>query len=227
MNILAIDTATEACSAALLREDGKVFAEFEIAPRQHTRLLPKMMDSVLIAAACPRSSITHCAFSNGPGAFTGIRIAASTAQGIAIALRIPLVPISTLATLAQVSFDRQKSDSTMVALDARMNEVYWAIYRLEDGLAVLEGKESLNRIEDVKPQVVPATGAGHGWTVGHSIWSEWSGKNQIDIATDLFPDARALLKLAKQAVINNQQVDVDKVSINYLRNQVAEKSKKV
>jgi len=226
LNILAIDTATEACSAALLREDGVVFAEFEIAPRQHTRLLPKMMDAVLIAAACPRSSITHCAFSNGPGAFTGIRIAASTAQGIAIALRTPLIPVSTLATLAQVSFDRQKGDSTMVTLDARMGEVYWAVYRLENGLAVLEGNERLNRIEDVQLSMVPELGAGHGWSVGQSVWSSWLGDCRIDIADDLLPDARALLKLAKQAVTNNQQVDVDKVSINYLRNQVAEKSKK-
>ena len=173
MNILAIDTATEACSAALLREDGEVFAEFEVAPRQHTRLLPKMMDSVLQAAACPRASISHCAFSNGPGAFTGIRIAASTAQGIAIALKIPLIPISTLATLAQVSLDRLKGDSTMVALDARMGEVYWAVYRLEGGLAVLEGQESLSKIEDVKPlQTMPELGAGHGWTVGQSTWSK-------------------------------------------------------
>ncbi len=226
LNILAIDTATEACSAALLREDGEVFAEFEIAPRQHTRLLPKMMGAVLAAANCSRTAISHCAFSNGPGAFTGIRIAASTAQGIAIALNIPLLPISTLATLAQVSLDRQKGTTTMVALDARMNEVYWALYRLEDGLAVLEGEESLNRIEDVKLPIVPKTAAGHGWTVGRPVWAEWLKGNQVDIDEHLLPDATALLKLAKQAVINNQQVEADKVSINYLRNQVAEKSKK-
>jgi len=226
LNILAIDTATEACSAALLREDGEVFAEFEIAPRQHTRLLPKMMDAVLGAAHCSRAAISYCAFSNGPGAFTGIRIAASTAQGIAIALNIPLLPISTLATLAQVSLEKQKGATTMVALDARMNEVYWALYRLEEGLAVLEGEESLSRIEDVSLPLMPETAAGHGWTVGGPVWAEWIAENRIDIDENLLPDAKALLKLAKQAVINKQQVAADKISINYLRNQVAEKSKK-
>ena len=226
MNILAIDTATEACSAALLREDGEIFAEFEVAPRQHTRLLPKMMDAVLGAASCSRSAITHCAFSNGPGAFTGIRIAASTAQGIAIALKIPVLPISTLATLAQASLDKQQSSSTMVALDARMNEVYWALYRLEDGLAVLAGSERLSKLEDVKLTTLPEVGAGHGWAVGRPYWSSWVDEKSITIDDSLLPDASSLLKLAKQAVINNQQVDAEKISINYLRNQVAEKSKK-
>ena len=77
MNILAIDSATEACSAALLREDGAVFGEFEIAPRQHARLLPEMIQRVLTDAALDRTKLSHCAFANGPGAFTGIRIAAA------------------------------------------------------------------------------------------------------------------------------------------------------
>ncbi len=106
MNILALDSSTEACSAALLREDGEVFARFEIAPRQHTRLLPQMMNQVLGESGVEKSLLTHCAFANGPGAFTGIRIAAAQAQGIGIGLGIPLLPVSTLATLAQVSLDR-------------------------------------------------------------------------------------------------------------------------
>ncbi|MCP4494233.1 MAG: tRNA (adenosine(37)-N6)-threonylcarbamoyltransferase complex dimerization subunit type 1 TsaB [Gammaproteobacteria bacterium] len=221
MNILAIETATEACAAAFLREDGRVFAEFEIAPRQHTRLLPKMMTAVLLEAGCPRESITHCAFSNGPGAFTGIRIAAATAQGIAIALNIPVIPISTLATLAQVSLDEQGGNSTMVALDARMGEVYWAIYHRDaDGIARLQGSERLSKIDDVVVGNMPENGAGHGWSVGRSAWPN---SKPINIAPDLLPDARALLKLAVKV---GGAVDVDNLSINYLRNQVAEKSKK-
>ncbi len=142
VNILALDTATEACSAALLREDGCVFSEFEIAPRQHTRLLPRMMDAVIAAAAIDKRQLTHCAFSNGPGAFTGIRIAAAQAQGIGIALGIPLVPVSTLAVLAQVAFDRGEAERVLVALDARMQEVYWAVYNRDaSGLAELDEVE--------------------------------------------------------------------------------------
>jgi len=118
VNILAIDSSTEACSAALLREDGEVFACFEIAPRQHTRLLPQMMNQVLSESAVEKSRLTHCAFANGPGAFTGIRIAAAQAQGIGIGLGIPLLPISTLATLAQVSLDRYAYANTLADLES-------------------------------------------------------------------------------------------------------------
>ena len=228
MNILAIDTSTEACSAALLRDDGVVFSEFEIAPRQHTRLLPKMMDAVLRAAGCARAMISHCAFANGPGAFTGVRIAASTAQGIGIALKVPLVPVSTLATLAQVSLDRQTGDTTMVALDARMGEVYWAVYhRSEAGLAALSDEEHLNKIEAVNPVIVPAIGAGHGWSVGQESWQSWTESKNIDVDATLLPDARSLLKLAEDAIKHGQICTTENISINYLRNQVAEKSKKV
>ena len=186
------------------------------------------MDAVLKAADCARTSISHCAFANGPGAFTGVRIAASTAQGIGIALKVPLVPVSTLATLAQVSLDRQTGDSTMVALDARMGEVYWAVYhRSAGGLAVLTGEESLNRIEAVSPGIVPSCGAGHGWSVGQESWQSWAGTETIDIDATLLPEAKSLLKLAKDAIKQGQTCSTENISINYLRNQVAEKSKKV
>ena len=228
MNILAIDTSTEACSAALLRSDGAVFSEFEIAPRQHTRLLPRMMDAVLKAANCARTSISHCAFANGPGAFTGIRIAASTAQGIGIALKIPLIPISTLATLAQASLDKQAGDTTMVALDARMGEVYWALYQRDgDGLAALVGEERLDKKEEVSPHLVPDTGAGHGWAVGQESWQSWTGTQTIAVDATLLPDSRSLLKLAEQAVRQGNICSTEEIHINYLRNQVAEKSKKL
>lgn len=224
MNILALDTSTEACSAALLREDGELFSEFEIAPRQHTRLLPEMMDSVLAAANCPKAAISHCSFGNGPGAFTGIRIAASTAQGIGIALNIPLVPISTLAILAQASLDSHSGDSTLVALDARMGEVYWAVYRRDDnGLARLVGTERLDRVNEVVIAKFIAHGAGHGWLVGRDIWQT---EQSMTVDPELLPDAGALIKLAEQAVSNQQFCAAEKVSINYLRNQVAEKSTK-
>lgn len=209
----------------MLRDDGHVFAEFEIVPRQHTRLLPQMMTAVLEAAERPRSLLTHCAFTNGPGAFTGVRIAASTAQGIGIALNIPLVPISTLATLAQTSLDRQGSDCCLVALDARMGEVYWAVYGSnEQGLARLLGAEKLDRISDVIVDDSISHGVGHGWLVGQEIWR---ARRSIVVDGNLLPDARSLLKLAEQAVNQGHTCTAENISINYLRNQVAEKSKKI
>lgn len=233
MNILAIDTSTEACSAALLRKDGRVFSEFELAPRQHTRLLPRMMEAVLEASGLSKNAITHCSFSNGPGAFAGVRIAASTAQGIALALDIPLIPISTLALLAQTSFDQNQApvnanDNILVALDARMGDTYWAMYQQgANGLVHLQGEERIDKLADVMPDQLPARGAGHGWLVGLDLWVQnFIGDQVIPIEADLFPDAASLIKLASQAVIEGRFVAFDQVNINYLRNQVAEKSKK-
>jgi tRNA threonylcarbamoyladenosine biosynthesis protein TsaB len=220
VNILAIDTSTEACSAALLREDGTVFHEFEVAPRQHTRLLPKMMDHVLKASAITKSMISHCAFGNGPGAFTGIRIAAAQAQGIGLALNIPLLPISTLAILAQVCMDRTGHANTLVALDARMHEIYWAVYgRDSTNCAELMGTEQLSSVNNVEVNATIEFGAGHGWVEAL--------RESVSFPVDegLLPDARSLLKLANKAIKQNLSVDATRISINYLRNQVAEKSR--
>ena len=220
MNILAIDSATEACSVALLREDGKVFGEFEIAPRGHTRLLPEMMRRVLAESAVAKSMLSHCAFSNGPGAFTGIRIGASQAQGIGVGLDIPLVPISTLAVLAQTCFDHHSYNNALVALDARMQEIYWALYeRDESGCASLSGSEQLSTAVEMHYDTAVECGAGHGWL------DELRSTAVIPIDAALLPDARSLLRLAKQAVNQQRAVAAGNISINYLRNRVAEKAR--
>ncbi len=225
MNILAIESSTEACSAALLREDGQIFSEFEVAPRQHTRLIPAMMDTVLKNSGQSKQSLTHCAFANGPGAFTGIRIAAATVQGIALGLDIPVIQISTLATLAQVCLDKYAVDNVLVALDARMGEVYWSKYKRDNlGLARLGGCERLDKLEDVNFDSLPACGVGHGWIPGADIWlAKFNNCSNVLIDTELLPDANALLKLAEQAVKQNRLVSAENISINYLRNRVAEK----
>lgn len=219
MNLLAIDTSTEACSAALLREDGEIFDEFEVAPRQHTRLLPAMIDSVIDKAAISARLLSHCAFANGPGAFTGIRIAAAQAQGIGIGLGIPLIMVSTLAVLAQTGIDRLGCRQPLVALDARMREIYWAVYRRdEEGIARLRGREQLTAVERIEVDGEVDRGLGHGW-----IETLRDGLS-IDVDFDMLPDARAMLKLAGAAVKTGDCVDASAVTINYLRNQVAEKA---
>jgi len=220
VNILAIDSATEACSVALLRADGKVFGEFEIAPREHMRLLPEMMRRVLVESAVSKSMLSHCAFSNGPGAFTGIRIGAAQAQGIGVGLDIPLLPISTLAVLAQTCFDRHPYNNVLVALDARMQEIYWALYRRdENGCASLSGSEQLSAAADIRCDEAVECGAGHGWLAG------LSSAAAIPVDASLLPDARSLLSLAKRAVEQQRAVGAGDISINYLRNRVAEKAR--
>jgi len=219
VNILAIDTSTEACSAALLREDGKIFSEFEVAPRQHTRLLPAMIDAVLSDAEVSRQKLTHCAFANGPGAFTGIRIAAAQAQGIGIGLGIPLLPVSTLAVLAQTGIDRLGCQQPLVALDARMQEIYWAVYRRDEtGLASLCDSEKLTSADLVDVDAEVDYGLGHGWV------DDLRARSALDVDASMLPDARSMLQLAAAEAATGQGVDAAQAGINYLRNQVAEKA---
>jgi len=179
-----------------------------------------MMEQVLVAAGLSKSELTHCAFANGPGAFTGIRIAAAQAQGIALGLGIPIVAISTLATLAQACFDHHPGDSVLVALDARMQEIYWAIYHRDpDGCAILQGQEQLCGVARFPQDAVVESGAGHGWL------AELRADMRIAIDHELLPDARSLLKLAHRAVNENRSCEAGQISINYLRNRVAEKAR--
>lgn len=169
--------------------------------------------------------LSHCAFSNGPGAFTGIRIAAAQAQGIGIGLGILLVPVSTLALLAQTCFDRYPWQSTLVALDARMQEIYWARYvRGDSGCAQLQGRERLGSaaqmVEDAQAEYAQAeSGAGHGWL------EELRARVEMPIDADLLPDARSLLPLAENAIEQGLACKAGEIRINYLRNRVAEKAR--
>src|SRR5690554_2590516 len=100
MKILAIETATEACSAALLIDDA-ILERYELAPQRHNRLILPMIESLLAEAGIKISQVDAVAFGRGPGSFTGVRIAAGVAQGIAFGADLPVVPVSTLAALAQ------------------------------------------------------------------------------------------------------------------------------
>ena len=221
MNILAIETSTEACSVALLRDDGQVFSEFEITPRQHTRYLPLMLDEVYRQADIVRIKTDYVTYSSGPGAFTGVRIAAATAQGLSLGLSVPLIPVSTLAVLAQETCDSQPVERIMSALDARMGEVYCAEYHKNTlGLVELRGEELLVKLELLTLGDGMA-GAGSGFAACQQSGHHFS--QECAVFADIYPTARALVKLARHAVTQNQVVDVNNTQINYIRNQVAEK----
>ncbi|MGB1311163.1 MAG: tRNA (adenosine(37)-N6)-threonylcarbamoyltransferase complex dimerization subunit type 1 TsaB, partial [Leucothrix sp.] len=147
MKILAIETATEACSAALYH-DGGIISRYELAPRKHTQLILPMMDSLLAEAGLSKQALDAIAFGRGPGAFTGLRIAVGVTQGLALALDRPVIPISSLAAMAQQVLDATVDLASAMldyipAIDARMGEVYWARYKNVDGQAQLAGDEAI------------------------------------------------------------------------------------
>ena len=130
MKLLALDTATEACSAAVW-VDGGVAERYLLAPRRHAALIMPMIEDVLAEAGLGVGHLDAIAFGRGPGAFTGIRIAVGITQGIAFAADVPVVPISTLAALALGAAREFEQTHIATALDARMGEIYWGVYRVD------------------------------------------------------------------------------------------------
>ena len=139
MKLLAIETSTEACSVALY-VDGEIAERHELAPRRHTQLVLPWADELLAHAGLAKSQLDAIAVGRGPGAFTGVRLAIALAQGLALALDRPVLPVSTLATLAM----QGQGPRILAAIDARMGEVYLgAFLRDADGLVTADGAEQL------------------------------------------------------------------------------------
>jgi len=146
VRILAIDTATESCSAALLI-DGRVHTRERLLERGHAEHILPMIDELLGEGAVALGELSAVAFGRGPGAFTGVRLAASVTQGLAYGAGIPVVPVSDLRALAErVLQDDPVLDRVLVCTDARMREVYWAWFeRGPDGHAGGIGEEQVGR----------------------------------------------------------------------------------
>lgn len=150
--ILALETATEACSAALMNDDGTISERFEVAPRRHTEIILPMIAGLLDDAGLDVADLDAIAFGAGPGSFTGVRVAASVAQGIALAHELPVIPLSCLATLA-VGGARQHDCATVIpVMDARRQEIYWAVYRVDHARGVIECVEAdaIGTVNDIR-----------------------------------------------------------------------------
>lgn len=163
--ILALDTATEACSAALWL-DGEIRARFEICPREHTRRILPMVDGLLAESGIALRQLDALAYGRGPGSFTGVRIGIGIAQGLALGAGLPMIGISTLAALAQGAWRQTGIDRVFAAIDARMGEVYWAPYR-RDADGGWQGSEVVIKPEQLASSVAGLSGlwasAGTGW----------------------------------------------------------------
>src|SRR5690606_3216507 len=111
---------------------GDLLERFELAPRRQTELVLPMVESLLADAGLTAAQLDGVAFGRGPGAFTGVRVAVAVAQGLAFAIDRPVLGISTLASAALAAFDRGARGPLLTAFDARMNELYLAVYERQD-----------------------------------------------------------------------------------------------
>ncbi len=232
MKLLAIDCSTEACSVALLTERGTVAEQFELAARQHTQRLLPMVDSVLAQTQVSLNQLDAIAFGRGPGSFTGLRICLGAVQGLAFGADLPVVPVSTLAALAQTAlvggaFDdaitRQSSFRMVSMLDARMDEIYWAIYRMSGDWVEIEGQEQLSA-----PELLSLTDTDDENATFTAIGSGWNYANRIpcrarfsDAVSNVLPKASAVAMLAEREVSQGRLYRAEEALPSYLRDEVA------
>ena len=220
MNLIAIEAATEACSVAL-RVDDTVLARHEVAPRKHAELVLPMVDGLLKEAGLRLADLDALAFGRGPGAFTGVRIAAGVVQGLAFGTQKPVIPISTLAALAQGA--ASGSTSIAAAIDARMGEVYWGLFTVgTDGLVVAAGEERVCKADSLEvPKGRDWFGVGTGWGTYGDMLSGRFGERLKGAAGDRLPTAREVLQLAAREFEAGRTVTAEEALPVYLRHPIA------
>jgi len=221
MKILAVDTATEACSAALYI-DGEIQERFEIAPREHAKLLLPMVDCLMAEAELRPQQLDAIAFGCGPGSFTGVRIATGVMQGIAYGADLPVVPVSTLAAISQSCLLKTTQDIIFTAVDARMNEIYWAVYQRDtEGFAQLLGQEQVQAASDVDALQMTGYGIGSGWLTYVPVLTEKLASQLLGFDADYLPHASEIALLGAVGMQREQAVPVEQAMPVYLRNKVA------
>lgn len=223
MKLLAIETATEACSASLLI-DGDIVNRYEVAPRRHTQLILPMCEALIAEAGIVLSQLDAVAFGCGPGSFTGVRIAAGVVQGIAFAWDLPVLPVSTLATLAQEIIEVEKKPKVLAAIDARMNEIYWGYYRRDSqGLASLDGTEGVGKPAELPLRSGSWFGAGSGWQVYSDVFDQKLGKALVGNDETLLPKAQFVVSLASAMYERGEAITAEGALPVYLRDDIVKK----
>ena len=219
MNLLAIETATECCSVALVSGE-RLVARSELAPRRHAELLLPMCDEVLAEAGLQRRDLDAIAVGRGPGAFTGVRLAISAAQGVALALDLPVVPVSSLMALAAQAPDN--GADVLAVIDARMGEVYAAVCRRRHGRIEALGDETVGRADALR---LPPLGAlnviGTGWSSYREALTAILPSPPQWAEGDRYPQAADVARLAAPIAAAGGGIAADRVLPVYLRDKVA------
>jgi tRNA threonylcarbamoyladenosine biosynthesis protein TsaB len=221
--LLAIETATEACSVALAVR-GEVRERFEMAPRRHAELVLPMADALLAEAGIAKTHVDAVAVGRGPGAFTGVRLAVAMAQGLALAWNRPVLPVSTLAVLALRAHSAAMADDARILalIDARMSEVYAGVFRIDaDGLVVATDEERLCAPDRIDLRASQWIGVGSGWGAYGDVIRATLRDPVAHVEPSELPHAADLARLALREFAAGRAVAPELAQPVYLRDKVA------
>lgn len=220
MNLLALETSTDRLSLALC-VDAQVYAYDEAVGQRHAELILSQVDLLLAQAGIAARDLDGIVYGEGPGAFTGLRIACGVAQGLALALDVPVLGVGTLAAIAEASGETR----VVACIDARMGEVYHAAYEQRQGVWATVMPPGLYAPEAVP---VPATpgwiGCGNGFAAYAQSLEARLGDRLERTRPDVFPDARAMLRLAGPRFAAGEGLPAASAAPVYLRDKVALKT---
>lgn len=223
LNLLCIDSSTEACSVAVKTSQAQ-YQRFMLAPREHTQKILPSVEEVLKQAQLKLAQLDYIVYGQGPGSFTGVRIGISIAQGLAFGINKKMVGVSTLQAMAQQCYQDEGCGNVYAAIDARMGEVYFAHYQVDEGVMTLVDKELvikpellIKRAEDEESLQQPGKLVGTGWDAYPALTScfEHSSKSAV-----IYPDSAYMFAAAQQNITKQVVTEADAVTPVYLRDTV-------
>ncbi len=231
LRVLAIDTSTEACSAALLWSDGEVRQRFIVTERGHAELILPMIDGLLAEAGCKLRDLDGLAFGRGPGGFTGLRIAAGVIQGLAYGASLRVASVSSLAAVAYLttsfpsspSCPSSTSSGVLVCNDARMNEVYWGCYRFDPGdpcVPIALAPETVGPEDRVQPAPTVGHFAGNGIPRYPALRARLEAAG-LTCHEGVYPRADAIARLGERMLQKGEGVGAAEALPVYIRDDVA------
>ena len=224
ITLLALDTSTEACSVALWHKGEKTHLD-ELAQRTHTKRILPMVDELLANSGINLKQVDALAFGRGPGSFTGVRVGAGIAQGLALGADLPVIAVSNLTAMAQTAFELHQAENVAAAIDARMNEVYFSQVKREKVRSELGEffqwnpviEEQVCQPEKVLEQFsdLSAYRVGTGWTAYPQF-----KENGLEGSDIILPSAQYMLELALTDYAQNKVISALEIEPVYLRNEV-------
>ena len=223
MKLLALDTSTEACSVALQYNDQRLTLD-EVCPQQHSKRILPMVQQLLAESGLGLNQLDGIVFGRGPGSFTGVRIGVGVTQGLAFGADLPVFGVSTLQAMAQAAVRLHQAKQVIAAIDARMAEVYLALYQQDgDGLMQPVCDELARKPADLP--ILSLNGdicaVGTGLVTYRDVFLQWAAGTQLLISDQvLLPSAQDMLTLAIPAWQQQLFVAAELAEPVYVRDEV-------